>query len=713
MANTLRFKRGLVSGIPTAALGEPLFTTDTFDLYIGNGTTNTRFQKYIASGATTQILRGDGSLYTFPLAISSPSAGQVLKYNGTSWVNDSDAGITGSGTTNYLPKFTGASTLGNSLVIDNGTDLRYSGSDGIRVQGTTNGFMTVYGTTEGYYMFTDAGGATGHIAYNHTSDYMWFKVNGSEAARITSSRNFIINNSASDNGLRFQVTGDGYFSGSVGIGTSSPARPLHVNGTMRIADGSSIEFGGLSTAIAGTSSSNALLFYTSSAERLRLDSSGNLGLGVTPSAWSGYKSLDFTGGSIASSGTNNIELWSNAYFDGTNGRYRNNGFIAVYSQTNGQHRWLNAPSGTAGNAITFTQAMTLDASGRLSIGSGSVTSELLQVNGTMKVTGASTFGGLMTLTLNQNGQTISTVRNTTAGTTSEAYFQATSDASSGSSTFGKTSSLFSGYKILTASSGYIYNGTAGNLAILNDVASGSIVMAAGGSSTAHFTIASTGAATFSSSVTAGGNLLLTAGTASSIGAINLIRTGTSPVASRLTFGTDGTGYSFAIGKNQAGSVTDLVTILDTGAATFSSSVTCASLVVDSTTLVVDATNNRVGVGTNAPTSSLHVVGSVTKSHTTKTANYTMTESDYTVLCDTTSGGFTISLPAASGCSGRIYVIKKITGNSGTNNITIDPNGSETIDGATTYALQCRSNVIIQSDGSNWWILAERVDNSCI
>ena len=78
MANTLRFKRGLASGNPTSLDGEPLFTTDTFDLYIGNGTTNTRFHKYIASGATTQILRGDGSLYTFPLAISSPTTCQVL-----------------------------------------------------------------------------------------------------------------------------------------------------------------------------------------------------------------------------------------------------------------------------------------------------------------------------------------------------------------------------------------------------------------------------------------------------------------------------------------------------------------------------------------------------------------------------------------------------------------------------------------------------------
>jgi hypothetical protein len=34
----------------------------------------------------------------------------------------------------------------------------------------------------------------------------------------------------------------------------------------------------------------------------------------------------------------------------------------------GLHKWFNAPSGTAGNAITFTQAMTLDASGNLLVG---------------------------------------------------------------------------------------------------------------------------------------------------------------------------------------------------------------------------------------------------------------------------------------------------------------------------------------------------------
>ena len=81
-------------------------------------------------------------------------------------------------------------------------------------------------------------------------------------------------------------------SGNVGIGTTSPARPLDVNGTMRIADGSSIEWGGTSTAISGTSASNALLFYTTSSERMRITSGGNVLIGTTTD--SGYK-LDVNG----------------------------------------------------------------------------------------------------------------------------------------------------------------------------------------------------------------------------------------------------------------------------------------------------------------------------------------------------------------------------------------------------------------------------------
>jgi hypothetical protein len=50
------------------------------------------------------------------------------------------------------------------------------------------------------------------------------------------------------------------------------------------------------------------------------------------------------------------------------------------------HQWFNAPSGTAGNAITFTQAMTLDASGNLMMGlttAGTTAAKTIQIaNGT-------------------------------------------------------------------------------------------------------------------------------------------------------------------------------------------------------------------------------------------------------------------------------------------------------------------------------------------
>jgi len=105
MPNKLKIKRGPASTIPTGELAEPLFTSDTYDLYIGTGASNQRFQKYIASGTTSQYLRGDGSLATHDLdsltdvIITSPSNGQILSYNGTNWVNNALSGYVTGGAT--------------------------------------------------------------------------------------------------------------------------------------------------------------------------------------------------------------------------------------------------------------------------------------------------------------------------------------------------------------------------------------------------------------------------------------------------------------------------------------------------------------------------------------------------------------------------------------------------------------------------------------
>jgi len=87
---------------------------------------------------------------------------------------------------------------------------------------------------------------------------------------------------------------------------------------------------------------------------------------------------------------------------------------------------------------------------------------------------------------------------------------------------------------------------------------------------------------------------------------------------------------------------------------------------------------------------------------TETTTYTALTTDDVILANASGGAFTITLPAASGNSGKLYRIKKI--DSSTNGVTIDGNSSETIDGSTTVVLYNQNDVIeIVCDGSNWVI----------
>jgi len=87
---------------------------------------------------------------------------------------------------------------------------------------------------------------------------------------------------------------------------------------------------------------------------------------------------------------------------------------------------------------------------------------------------------------------------------------------------------------------------------------------------------------------------------------------------------------------------------------------------------------------------------------TKTADYTAASGDDVILCDATNP-FTVTLPTAVGVVGEVYHIKKI--DSTINNVTIEANGSETIDGELTKTINTQWNSVqLVSDGSNWMIL---------
>ena len=117
-----------------------------------------------------------------------------------------------------------------------------------------------------------------------------------------------------------------------------------------------------------------IAFGTNNTLRMLLDSSGNLGLGVTPSAWSGVNGVfEIKGNAYIYSTTGVLSAGANAFFNGTNWIYKTTQAATRYEQVNGQHQWSNAASGTAGNTITFTQAMTLDALGALGVNDTSPT----------------------------------------------------------------------------------------------------------------------------------------------------------------------------------------------------------------------------------------------------------------------------------------------------------------------------------------------------
>lgn len=85
---------------------------------------------------------------------------------------------------------------------------------------------------------------------------------------------------------------------------------------------------------------------------------------------------------------------------------------------------------------------------------------------------------------------------------------------------------------------------------------------------------------------------------------------------------------------------------------------------------------------------------------TKTTTYTVTSSDDYIRCDGSGGAFTVNLPTAVGISGRMYTFKKI--DSSGNTITLDGNGSETIDLVTTKSLSVQNDFLrIISNGTGW------------
>jgi hypothetical protein len=298
---------------------------------------------------------------------------------------DGTTGITTPGLTNTgslsIVNFT---TSGNTILGDASTDTLNVGNGGLVKDASGNvGIGTA--SPSGKLQVLGPNGTA-------ENEYRSFTVSGSSGNKTVNIAYDAVNDigviAAADAGVNWKSLALCPVGGKVGINLSAPDSTLTVNGQFSVGaapSGRRLYMGqnGTNTyiqALSSTSTAEGLAFFNGGTQTMTLNSSGNLGLGLPPSAWSGFTVLEIpNGGSIGTYSTSPVMYMnSNAYFNGANWIYKTTAPSVRY-QLNGNvgtHDWLIAPSGTAGNAITFTQAMTLNSSGNLGIGTTSPAAKL-------------------------------------------------------------------------------------------------------------------------------------------------------------------------------------------------------------------------------------------------------------------------------------------------------------------------------------------------
>lgn len=312
--------------------------------------------------------------------------------------------LTSTGTSSFSanPTFSGGTAngvayLNGSKVLTSGSALTFDGT-GLAVTGSTSATLKLNGRSSDNASSANFYDNTGATRYGFV--YFDPSTGGQIATTNANPLAFLINSSE---GMRLTSTG-------LGIGTSSIISKLTVQGASDIRvtvneSGSSVRTDLVSQTTqgqVGTVSNHPFDIFTNGTTRARFDTSGNLGLGVTPSASSLPTIQSAYGITI---GNNEAHTTKNAYYN-AGWKYATTTTAARFSVGEGgsDFRFYTAPSGTAGNAITFTQAMTLDASGNLGVGTTSP-SERFHVakTGTTVALINSTNGGTATLSLLSSG----------------------------------------------------------------------------------------------------------------------------------------------------------------------------------------------------------------------------------------------------------------------------------------------------------------------
>jgi hypothetical protein len=468
-----------------------------------NASSSTQSIKLVGAGPTTgvTIIKGESALCAW-------NGSDFIKISNTAGAATvSDLTVTNSETLSYGTA-NGVAYLNGSKVLTTGSALTFDGANLSSTGGATFlGGPLGYGGGEIILGSTSADKLNAIVTQSTGTPTLYFDHRGTGNTGIWTWRN---GTSGASEQMRLTNTG-------LGIGTSSPNYSLTsykggaVANYLQVASGATGAGSGNGLLLGVDSSGNSVInaqgainlyTYVAGVLRTTIDSSGNLGLGVTPSAWSQGKAIEINNAGYGFwNGGSSSYMLANAYFN-SGFKYAATAQATHYYQYQGQHVWSNAPSGTAGNAITFTQAMTLDASGRLLVGLTSDPGFSAQINIYNASNGGLTIGNSTNTTAflqNANDFYIDVDRGGSAGNLifrrSSSNTESARIDSSGNLLVGTTSSTYSAagrgvievngsstsimaLKIGGSAAGYVYHD--GSILSLNNTLSGALVLATGG-----------------------------------------------------------------------------------------------------------------------------------------------------------------------------------------------------------------------------------------